>query len=95
LTGRIGWLATITTVVIVGASQFLFATGTYTDYGSALHGAALGAITGEPLAADGVIAQCTEVVLAIYSVAVFATLAGSLGAFFLQRAPETPQDPAA
>lgn len=38
LTGRIGWLATITTVVIVGASQLLLASGTYTHYGNALHG---------------------------------------------------------
>lgn len=90
LTGRIGWLATITTVVIVGASQLLFATGTYNHYGDALHGAALAAITGEPLAADGAVARWTEVALAVYSVAVFAALAGSLGAFFLRRAPETP-----
>jgi len=85
LTGRLGWLAGITAVVIVGSSQLLYATETYSDYGMALHGAALAAITGEPLAADGVVARFVEVALAIYSVVVFATLAGSLGAFFLQR----------
>jgi voltage-gated potassium channel len=90
LSGRLGWLATVTAVVIVGASQFLFATGTYSHYGDALHGAALAAITGEPLAADGALARWTEVGLSVYSVAVFATLAGSLGAFFLRRAPDTP-----
>lgn len=89
LTGRIGWLATVTAVVVVGSSQLLFATGTFTDYGAALHGAALAAITGEPLAADGTFARFAEVALALYSVAVFATLAGSLGAYFLRGAPRT------
>ncbi|HEY9565815.1 MAG TPA: hypothetical protein VIR30_18775 [Nocardioides sp.] len=95
LTGRIGWLATFTTVVIVGASQFLFAAGTYSEYGTALHDAALATITGEPLGADGAVARWTEVVLAIYSVAIFATLAGSLGAFFLRpdREPRTAPNP--
>lgn len=88
LTGRIGWLATLTTVVIVGASQLLFATGAYDHYGDALHGAALAAITGEPLRADGAVARVAEVALAVYSVAVFATLAASMGAYFLRRAPE-------
>jgi voltage-gated potassium channel len=76
--------------VLVLTGQLLFATGTYSHYGDALHGAALAAITGEPLAADGAVARWTEVALAVYSVAVFAALAGSLGAFFLRRAPETP-----
>jgi voltage-gated potassium channel len=59
--------------------------GTYDDYASALHGAALATVTGEPLSAEGGIARAVEVVLAVYSVAVFATLAGALGAYFLAR----------
>lgn len=93
LTGRLGWLGAVSVIVIVGASQFLFATETFTDYGQALHGAALAAITGEPLAGEGAIARWTEVALAAYSVVVFATLAGSLGAFFLEQAPKQPADP--
>lgn len=92
LTGRLGWLATITAVVVVGSSQLLFATGTYDDYGRALHGAALAAITGEPLSAGGVFARCAEVALALYSVVVFAALAGSLGAYFLGRGPSPAED---
>jgi voltage-gated potassium channel len=69
----------------MGASQLLFVAETFTDYGRALHGAALATVTGEPLAADGAVARVLEVVLAIYSVVVFATLAGALGAFFLQK----------
>lgn len=92
LSGRIGWLAVVTGVVVIGSSQLLYATQTFSDYGEALHGAALATVTGEPLAADGALARTLEVVLAIYSVAVFATLAGALGAFFLQRAPAPSRD---
>jgi voltage-gated potassium channel len=92
LSGRIGWLAMVTAVVVIGSSQLLYATGTFSDYGQALHGSALATVTGEPLAAPGALARTLEVVLAVYSVAVFATLAGALGAFFLQRAPTPSRD---
>lgn len=86
LSGRIGWLGVVTGVVVIGSSQLLYVTGTFTDYGQALHGATLATVTGEPLIADGALARTLEVVLAVYSVVVFATLAGALGAFFVQRA---------
>lgn len=88
LSGRVGWLGAVTGVVIVGSSQLLYVTKAFSDYGQALHGAALATVTGEPLAADGAVARGLEVVLAIYSVVVFATLAAALGAFFLQRADD-------
>lgn len=87
LTGRIAWLAIVTGVTVIGSSQLLYVTETFTDYGEALHAAALATVTGEPLNADGAVARVLEVVLGIYSVVVFATLAGALGAFFLQQAP--------
>ncbi|MDF2967903.1 MAG: hypothetical protein K0Q93_1681 [Nocardioidaceae bacterium] len=68
-----------------GRESAVFVAETFTDYGRALHGAALATVTGEPPAADGAVARVLEVVLAIYSVVVFATLAGALGAFFLQK----------
>jgi voltage-gated potassium channel len=89
LTGRVGWLGLVTGVVVIGSSQLLYVTNTFPDYGQALHGAALATVTGEPLAADGAVARVLEVVLAVYSVAVFATLAAALGAFFLQRDDDT------
>jgi voltage-gated potassium channel len=95
LTGRIGWLAAVTAVVVLAGSQLLYVLGTYDDYASALHGAALATITGEPLSADSGIARALEVVLAVYSVAVFATLAGALGAFFLDRGQGERRVPAA
>ena len=83
LTGRIGWLAAVTGVVVLASSQLLYVLGAYDTYGPALHEAALATVTGEPLSTDAGFARVLEVVLAVYSVAVFATLAGALGAYFL------------
>lgn len=83
LSGRIGWLLAITAVVVLASSQLLYVLGAYDSYVEALHDATLATITGEPLAAPGGFARLLEVLLAVYSVAVFATLAGALGAFFL------------
>ena len=92
LSNRVGWLAMVTAVVVLGSSQLLYALGAYDHYAKALHGAALATITGEPLGADGSVARVLEVVLAVYSVAVFATLAGALGAFFWQRPEHAGND---
>lgn len=83
LSTRIGWLVAVTAVVILVASQLLYINDAYASYAQALHDAAMSTITGSELGADGVFASLLEVGLAIYSVAVFATLAGSIGAFFL------------
>ncbi|MCO1660897.1 hypothetical protein [Pseudonocardia humida] len=83
LSGRIGWLLAVTAVVVLASSQLLYVLGAYDSYAEALHDAALATITGEPLAAASGFARVLEVLLAVYSVAVFATLAGALGAFFL------------
>lgn len=85
LSGRIGWLLAVTGVVILAASQVLYVTDAYDSYGTALHDAALATVTGEPLSSASGLARVLEVVLAVYSVAVFATLAGALGAYFLER----------
>ena len=83
LSSRIGWLAAVTGVVVLAGSQLLYVGGAYTDYAPALHQAALATVTGQPLTAEGGLARVLEVVLAVCSVAVFATLAGALGAYFL------------
>lgn len=84
LGSRVGWLGAVTLIVVLSTSQLLYGFAGYDRYADALHDAALGTMTGEPLAADGGFAAVTEVVLAAYSVVVFATLAGSLGAYFLR-----------
>lgn len=85
LAGRIGWLAAITSIVILAASQLLFEFGGYDDYGEALHQATLAAVVGQPLGREEGFAKVLEVVLAVYSVAVFASLAAGIGAFFLEQ----------
>ena len=89
LSSRIGWLAVVTGVVVLAASQLLLVTGSYGTYGPALHDTTLATVTGEPLRPDDTMARLLNVVLAVYSVAVFATLAGALGAYFLRRDDET------
>lgn len=94
LSGRIGWLSAITAAVVLGGSQLLYVTDHYESYGTALHDAALSTVSGEPLSAPGVFPRMLEVALAIYSVAVFATLAGALGAYYLgRRDAEEPASP--
>jgi len=95
LSGRLAWLGIVTAVVILAASQLLYVLGAYSSYAVALHDAALATISGEPLSAADGFARFLEVVLAAYSVAVFATLAGAVGAFFLrhENAAAPPLDP--
>ncbi|MFH5823117.1 hypothetical protein [Georgenia sp. AZ-5] len=90
LSGRIGWLAVVTGVVILASSQLLVIVGVFDSYADALHAAALATVTGEPFHASDPAARILEVVLAAYSVAVFATLAGALGAYFLERPRQSP-----
>ena len=90
LSGRIGWLSAVTVVVVLAVSQLLYVLGMYASYGTALYEAALATISGEPLSADTALARVLDVVLGVYSVAVFATLAGAFGAYFLERREPAP-----
>lgn len=97
LTGRVGWLAAVTVIVVLASSQLLFEFAGYGAYAVALHDAAYATIVGDPLTATGVLARVMEIVLSIYSVVVFAALAGMLGAYFLEvrrPAPDDPTEPA-
>lgn len=85
LTSRIGWLTAITAVVILASSQLLYATGEHSSYGNSLYESAMAAVTGSGITGTSVFTRIIQVFLAIYSVAVFATLAGTLGAYFLRQ----------
>ncbi|MGY1916643.1 hypothetical protein [Blastococcus sp. SYSU DS0973] len=85
LSGRIGWLGAVTVVVVLGVSQLLYVLGAYDSYVTALYEAALATVSGQPLTADGGLARVLDIVLAVYSVVVFATVAGALGAYYLDR----------
>lgn len=84
LSSRIGWLAAVTGVVILVSSQLLYVVGAYEDYAAALLETAMSTITGAELSANDTFTNVVQVLLAIYSVAVFATLAGAVGAYFLR-----------
>lgn len=88
LTSRIGWLTAVTAVVILGSSQLLYATGEHDSYGQSLYESTMAAITGDGITGTSTFSRIIQVLLAIYSVAVFATLAGTLGAFFLRQKEE-------
>ncbi|HEX6130285.1 MAG TPA: hypothetical protein VF044_01045 [Actinomycetota bacterium] len=83
---RIGWLATIHAIVVLSASQLLFEFGAPGgSYGEVLHGVALASTSGEPLGFDSGLSEVLDVALSLYSVAVFASAAGALGAYFIER----------
>lgn len=84
LTNRIAWLATVTAIVILSASQILYEFAGYRSYAEALHDAALSAITGEGLPQESAVADVLELVLALYAVAVFAFLAGAVGSYLFE-----------
>lgn len=90
LSGRIAWLVTVTAIVVLASSQLLYEFAGYSSYAAALHEAAYATVTGEPLTADIWLARFMEIVLAAYSVIVFAALAGMLGAYFLEARSDRP-----
>jgi voltage-gated potassium channel len=94
LTSRVGWLTIITAIVILGSGQVLYGISGL-GYGRALHDAALGAISGNPVSSDESTAQTLDVVLSLYSALVFAALAGTLGVFWLEHRQEAKEQHAA
>lgn len=85
LTDRLAWLLVVSVAVILASGQLLILTDSYPTYGQALHDVTLTTMTGEPLSATDTFSQVLELVLAAYSIVVFGTLAGALGAFFFSR----------
>ncbi len=85
LRSRTLWLAAITAMVILAATDLLYEYAGVRPYTSALHAAAMAAISGEAIGREGGIASIIDVVLAVYSVGFFASLAGTIGAYFLEQ----------
>jgi voltage-gated potassium channel len=88
LRSRLATVAAVTVMIVLLAANVLYELGGIKPYSTALYAAALATIMGEPVAHGTAITQIMDVVLALYSVIVFATVAGSLGAFFLERSPD-------
>lgn len=91
LGGRVGWLAAVSAITVLGSSQLLYEFGDFVSYADSLHAAGLATISGEPLGRDDSFSRVLDIVLTTFSVVVFATLAGSLGAYFLE-ARDRPSD---
>jgi voltage-gated potassium channel len=85
LSSRLSALGVVTIVVVLASSQLLFELGDYTSYADALDDAALATIAGEPFFPDHALLRVVQIVVIAYSVVVFAALAGTVGAFFLER----------
>lgn len=83
LTSRVAWLASVTLGVVLASGQVLYEYGPGLTYGSSLHRAALAAVSGEPVGAEGTVVATMDIALALYATVFFAALAGALGAFFL------------
>lgn len=82
-------LVVVTAVVSCAAGRVLWEFGGYMDsYADALHDAAMSTLTGAALDSQYAFAQVLEIVLAAYSAVIIATIAGSLGAYFIQAKTE-------
>jgi voltage-gated potassium channel len=93
LGSRVAYLGAATVGVVLGGSQILYEFGPGITYAEALHDVAFATISGEPFGLEGAVASTLELVLALYATILFATLAGSLGAFFLERTGERKTGP--
>ena len=91
LSNRLASLGVVTVVVVLAGSQLLFELGEGRSYADALHATALATVAGEPIGVDHAGLRVLEVVLVAYSVVVFAALAGTVGAFLLERSGEDRQ----
>jgi voltage-gated potassium channel len=85
---RLLWLTIVTAIVVVASAELLFEYGEFDSFAAALHRATVAAIAGEELGQTGPVVSIIEVGLLIYSVAIVATLAGTIGAYFLQHEGE-------
>ena len=85
LRSRLATVAAITVIVVLLCANLLFEFAGIAPYSEALYRAALATIVGEPIGRERGLAKTLDIVLALYSVVIFATVAGSVGAFFLER----------
>jgi len=84
LQSRLTWLVLVTSVVALSSARLLVDYGGYRgSYADAIHDSAMSTLTGSALGLPDGFAQVVEVLLAVYSAVVIATIAGALGAFFL------------
>lgn len=91
LSGRLLRLGVFTVIVVFAAAHLVYLFDGHASYPRTLHDVALTTIAGQPLRARSGAGQVIEILLAAYSVLVFATLAGSIGAYFLDEKRGQPE----
>lgn len=85
LRNRLFVLLLVTALVSAAGGRLLWEFGGYrSSYADAIHDSAMSTVTGSTLGNPGAFAQVLEVFLAVYSAVIIATIAGALGAFFLE-----------
>ncbi|MER7898808.1 hypothetical protein ABTX62_22540 [Streptomyces sp. NPDC096046] len=90
---RAAWLSMVTLIVILAASELLYELdGAHGSYASTLHATALMTISGQPLRTATAYGTVLEVLLAVYSAVVVAALAGTFGAYFIDKRTRTTPD---
>lgn len=85
LRSRLATVGAITAIVILMSANLLYEFVGIDPYSEALYRAALAAIVGEPVGRQDGLAKVLDIILSLYSVLIFAAVAGSAGAFFLER----------
>jgi voltage-gated potassium channel len=86
LRNRLTVVLVTTAIVTFATGRLLWEFGGYKNsYADALHDSAMATLTGSSLASSDAFAQVLEIALAAYSAFVIAAIAGSLGAYFLER----------
>ncbi|HEX2849863.1 MAG TPA: hypothetical protein VHN98_04885 [Acidimicrobiales bacterium] len=88
LTSRLTWLGALTVIVMFTTADLVYEFGDIHPYGRALHAAAKATIAAEAMPGDRGIVQVLDVVVGIFSIAVFGALAGTFGAYFLEHRGE-------
>jgi voltage-gated potassium channel len=89
LRSRLTLLLVATGVVACASGRLLWEFGGYEhSYVEALHDSAMATVTGVEFGTRYAFAQVLEIVLAVYSAVIIATIAGALGAYFIQAKSE-------
>jgi voltage-gated potassium channel len=88
LGSRLAWLAALSISVTLLGANLLFELGASASMADALHTAALATVAGVPIVDSTGWARLVEVALVLWSTLGFAALAGSVGAYFLERPAE-------
>ncbi|HVL82468.1 MAG TPA: hypothetical protein VM840_12840 [Actinomycetota bacterium] len=85
LVNRLGALAIIHVLVVLAGVNLSCDYGGYGSFTRAFRDVWVLATAGQPMGTDGGVQQLLDVFLTTWAVVVFAALAGSIGAFFLER----------